>query len=432
MLKKLTVIFILILSVCSVFAGCTSDEKSSFSEETEKSAESNVSISTSQEASNEITKLGLGCSGNYGYYEIRGSLIYFFDYKTYKKTVLCNKPNCTHSDEGCNGYIYAENDNDSPVSSISSSAKFMFYKDNSIYLFCTDGRVIKMNFDGEDHRQISVIDGKFGLNCAYKKGDKIYINAFYSEEKNHTIVEKSCFIVYDTNTNEWHQTKSYNRNADILLGITEENVFYLYKNELLPPKDSISFEESIELENNNPCVIYKINFNTGEKDILCEKTEGEIYPATMLNGMIYFHSRKEEAICSLNPESSDISVLAKGVSGQIVFDEAFDGHLVFGRGKKIISEFDPENYIIETFDISSNEIKEAYKLRTNIGWNDGFRGVFAITPDSYIMIYKADFVVEYNPEYAEPSVSDMTPYVGIIRKSDFWSGNYNFKEIQWF
>ncbi len=382
-------------------------------------------------SSDEMITLDLGCSGDYGYYVVRGSLIHFFDYASNQRIVLCNKPNCTHTDTGCNGFVAAADSNPASQTMVASSAKFVFYQSNALYLFCSDGRVLSMKFDGTEHRQLNTIDGKYELNSAYRKGNTIYIQAFYSEEENKTIVEKSCFLLYDITANEWKQTKAYERNADTLLGVWAGCAFYYHKSELSQGA-GLSFEESVRREDANPCVVYKIQLETGEKNILCEKTEGELCPASMINGNLYFHSRAQEAICSLDIETAEISVLTEGVTGKVLFDKAFDGHLVFRRTKKITANTTAADDVIETFDPKTGKVDEAYRLKTNIGWNDGFRGVLAVTPDSYVLIYKADFVVENNPEYAEPSVVDMTPYVGIIKKSDFWSKNYTFTEIPWF
>jgi len=435
MFKKMVAIFLLFSLLSAFLAGCAildSSKKTNTSSGDMETNTDNVHTNNISIGKDNIMALGLGCSGEYGYYQIRGSIIYFFDYKTNKTIVLCNKPNCEHKDARCNGYIVAGVNDDAPSSQIASSANYIFYKDGAIHLFCADGNVLKMNFDGTEHQVIATIDSKYGYNRAYMKDDNIYINVYYPEEENHSIVEKSSFVVFDTNTYTWYQTKSYDRNADTLLGVWENEAFYFHANELPAMGSGVSFEQSVEIENKNPCAIYKINLKNGEKSVLRETTEGNMSPAVMLNGMIYYHSRNDETICCMDPETAESTILKKGIGGKIVFDESIDEYLVFLRSKKITSDYDPNNDVMEMFNTETKELMEAYRLQTNIGWNDGFRGILATTPDSYIMIYKADFVVEEEPGMAEPSVVDMKPYVGIIKKKDFWNRNYNFTEITWF
>ncbi len=375
-------------------------------------------------------KLSRSAAGEYGYYMANGPLIYFFDYKTNQKIVLCNKPNCAHNSLECSGYISAESGNDDlPSHQTGLSVEFMFYADGELNLVCGNGEVLKMNFDGSNHRRVARIEGKYGLGEAYMQGKAVYINAFFSAEENYEVVEKACFLVYDTESGSYYQSPAYPRSADSLLGVFENCAFYFHRGELSAPGGS--FEENVNAENRVPCAIYKIDLSTGEKRILCEKTAGEIYPAAMLNGKIYCHSREKSAICGVDVNTGELSVLAENITGQIIFGEPIDGNLVFLRSKVVDALFDPENEVMEFFNTETNTVSEAYRLQTNIGWNDGFRGILASTPDSYIMIYKADFTVEEVPG-GIPAVTGMVPYVGIIKKADFWSGNYNFTEISWF
>lgn len=429
-MNKKLISICLLLSLIFSLTCCTTDNQTH--SPTENTTNKNEINFTTEDISNKNLLLGLGCAGDYGYYEVRGSVVYFFDYKTNKMVVLCNKPNCKHNDSQCNGFVVEHANDSSQINQSASSVNFIVYQDNHIYLFCTNGNVLKMNFDGTNHKKIATIDSKYGFYCAYMENNLIYINVFYSEEENHNIVEKSCFIVFDLDTNEWHQTNSYERNADTLLGVYENTAVYFYRKELPTRQNGMSFEEMIQTENNNPCSIYTVNLENSKKEILCENTEGNMSPAIMLDDMIYFHSRNDETICSVNPENGQIKILKQNVSGKIVFDVPIEDNLYFLRSKKITADFDPSNEVKEFFNTQTNELCEAYKLETNIGWNDGFRGILATTPDSYIMIYKADFVVEEVPGAAEPSVVDMKPYVGIIKKTDFWNKNYNFTEVSWF
>jgi len=415
-------VFVCILSACSNEPGGLSND------------EYTDDIKVADINDDNIVELSDGCFNEYGYYNFTGSLIYYFDSETKKRIVLCDNPNCTHSSSECNAYISSKADkNDEPSFAVNNSAVFIFSKDDKLYFLLTDGTILTMKYDGTEHRNVTEIDSKYIFEKAYMIENEIIIYSFYSVYEQGELVEKACFIHYNIDTNEWNQGEAFDRNltGDNLVGITDNNIAVFYHDDEIPeiPRGT-SISDATRITRSTKCQIYSINIYTSEKAIIFDGTIGDCAPVTMLNGVIYFHSQNTAQLCTINSQTKEITVVCENISGEVLFDDALDNCLVIARTKVIEENWNPENEVIEFFNVATKELTEAYKLESNLDWNNNFRGILAETKDSYIMIYKAFFVVD-DADTDIPSVSDMTPYVGIISKTDFWNQQYNFEKISW-
>lgn len=422
-------ILMLILCVCLTGSLCACGNKSD-------SGENIKNVEASQTDPNSVIELSQGCYNQYGYYCFSDSLIYYFDTESKQKIVLCNNPNCEHNSTECNAYISskADTEDDGPSLSANQSAVFIFAKGDRIYLLLNDGTMLSIKYDGTDHKTVAEIDSKYSFEKAYMLGSEIVIYSFYSVQEHGEIIEKACFITYNTDTNKWEQGKEFDRNltGDVFVGLTLDKMAVFYHDDETPEiPEGTPVKEAIKIQNNTKCQLYSIDIKTAEKKDIYDGTQGECSPVTMLNGKIYFHSRNKEQLCEMIPQTGEITVLYENYPGEIVFGTSLDNNLVIKRTKDATIDWNPENEVSEFFNVETKELSECYELQSNLDWNNGFRGILAETQDYYIMIYKADFVVDNNGADI-PSVSGMTPYVGIISKTDFWNKNYNFEEISWF
>lgn len=430
-MKKLSVFLLLllfvILSLCSCVNKNNADDSNTISPD-------NVSVNNQIDDNNEIKELSNGSFNEYGYYCASGSLIYFFDIESKQKIVLCNNPNCLHDSSECNAYISSKvGSDDGPSFAVSNSAVFIFCRNDRLYLLLTDGTMLSVKYDGTDHKIVSAIDSKYSFEKGYLKGNEIIIYSFYSSQEHGEIVEKACFIIYNIDTNKWIQGEAFDRNltGDNLVGITnDETAIFYHEDEITEISSGTSINEAEKITESTKCQIYTININTAETKIIYNGTLGDCYPVTMLNGKIYCHSRSKEQLCTIDSQTGKTAVIYENLPGEAFFETPLDDHLVIARTKEIEKDGNPENEIVEFFNVNTKKLTQAYKLESNLDWNNNFRGILAETKDSYIMIYKAFFVVDDNGSDI-PSVSDMKPYIGIISKSDFWNQKYNFEEISW-
>lgn len=396
--------------------------------------ENNTQISYKEAKSiteDKISELALGCYNKYGYYDISGQLIHYFDSELGKRIVLCNKPNCNHNNEECNAYINSKaKGNDETEYLANETAVFMASQNDKLYVLLTDGTVISMNYDGTHHKIEAKIDDGFSFDRAYINKNKIYINSYFSVQENNEVVEKACFIIYDIDNKNWKKGTVFNRNlsGDSLVGITSnEEAVYFSNDEIREAPSNLSPNEVIEFQNKTKCRIYKIDVITGKSDNIFEGTLGDCGAIQMLNGMVYCYSSNQKNIYSINPNSLEKTIEFENVSGEVIFDKPIDNCLVIARSIDVNSE----DSVVEFFDTESKKMTKAYELESNLDWNNNFRGIIGETENQFIMVYKAEFTIE-DEGVDIPSVSDMKPYVGIIDKTDFWNENYNFKEIEWF
>lgn len=430
-MKKLLISLLLILSIVLSLCGCTGENNHNNSNNTQNE---HIDINDSIYKNNKVKELSHGCFNEYGYYCVSGSLIQFFDVESKQKIVLCNNPNCLHNSTECNAYISSKIDsNDGPSFIVEKSAVFVFCKGNRIYLLLTDGTMLSIRYDGTDHKIESIIDSKYSFEKGYLRGNEIIIYSNYSAQEQGEIVEKSCFLIYNIDTNNWSHGEAFDRNltGDNIVGITSEGEAIFYHEDEIPKiLSGVSINEATQITRNTKCQIYSLNVNTAKKKIIYNGTLGDCYPVTMLDGKIYCHSQAKEQLCTIDSQTGEIITIYENLSGEVFFDVALDDCLVIARTKVIEEDWNPENEVVEFFNVKTKELTEAYKLESNLDWNNNFRGILAETQDSYIMIYKAFFVVD-DTNMDIPSVSDMTPYIGIISKNDFWNQKYSFEEISW-
>lgn len=421
-MKKRISFVLAVLAVMTVFCSCS-----------KSTVEPNVNTVQKEDTDNRITELNDGCYNEFGYYNFSGNLIYFYDAQNQNRVVLCNKPNCKHNSDECNAYISSKATNsDDPPSNVNSSAVFIYSTGDRINLLLTDGNMLSIRYDGTDHKIVQTIDSKFTFDKAYKIGQMIYMQAFYSVQENGEIAEKACFITYDTDTNKWQQGQTFNRSltGDSLLGITDDG-FALYYSHEEPAEipSGTSAEEARKITNSTKCGIYKLNMNTAEKSDIYSGEQGNCYPVTLLNGKLYCYSQNDSTIDSINISNGEFTVVQNNITGDLFFDTPIDNHLVIACTQNSDSDNAYENETVEFLDTDTNHLTNAYTLQSNLDWNNNFRGILGETQDDYIMIYKAEFTVDDSADI--PAVSDMKPYIGVISKDDFWNQNYNFTAIDW-
>lgn len=425
MKKSISIIVIMILFT-SLFCSCAKSDPITKENNTQVNYKETENITEDK-----ISELSLGCYNKYGYYDISGQLIHYFDSETGKRIVLCNKPNCNHNNEECNAYINSEAEsNDDTEYLANENAVFMMSQNDKIYILLTDGTIISMNYDGTQHKIETKIDDEYSFDRAYVNKNKIYINSYFSVQEENEIVEKACFVIYDIDNKNWEQGSVFNRNlcGDSLVGITlKEEAVYFSSDEIQEAPSGLSPNEVIQLQNKTKCRIYKTNMITGKSENIFEGTLGDCGATQVLNGTVYCYSGNQKKLYSINPDNKEKTTEFENISGEVIFDKSIDDHLVIARSTDVNSE----DSIVEFFDTESKKLTKAYELESNLDWNNNFRGIIGETENQFIMVYKANFTVD-DDGVDIPSVSDMKPYVGVIDKTDFWNENYNFKEVAWF
>lgn len=430
-------IFILFLCVCLTCSLCACGDKNNSDNHSEKTF--------FQNDKNKISKLSRGCYNEYGYYECVGSLIYFFDVESKQKVVLCNTPNCKHDSDECNAYVYseAESANEFIISESGLSkkwiTKFIFADGDRLYILLTDGKMLSMKYDGTDRKTVAEIDSKYSLAESFMLGREIFICAFYSVQEQGEIVEKACFITYNIDTHKWEQGEAFDgitARTGRLVGFTHDKtaIFYHADESPLIPKGT-PLKEAIKMENSAKCQVYYVNVDTGERKDIYSGTIDDCSAVTMLNGKIYFYSENQKQLCEMDSKTGKASVLIDNYPERVMFGEPVGNCIEIGRTKDVLKQYtdkkNPENSVSEFFNVETKELTEAYNIQSNLDWYRPFYGISAETQDYYVMIYKAD-CVEGKDLSGYPIVTDMTQHAGLISKEDFWNGNYQFEEVEWF
>ena len=169
-MKTKIITFSIIYIICLFLSGCTTRKFDSSSNSFSSKIISEDSSYNWQMVTD--TDGYAQCNTGDGYFECKGGKLFYTDYTTLKKIILCNRPECTHSDSSCSGFLgrYA----------------VPFFVGNKFYLFYPNlftekenelAQIVEMDLISGEKRTIITFDPSediiYGL---LTDGKKLYFN----------------------------------------------------------------------------------------------------------------------------------------------------------------------------------------------------------------------------------------------------------------
>lgn len=358
------------------------------------------------------------------------SLISFLDTSSWKSVTLCNKPNCSHSDDTCNAYIPSfmsvkEEGGQVRFPTLNGNG-YIFEQDGKMYLIDPYGDVIVMNEDGTEHQKLLSINSKYEIVSGFLYNSKVYLNVNFlpsydknieqefSDEDNYIglleidLQNKSCKELFSFKT-ELNTT---------LLGLYENKAYYLYKspNKLLDGNTQKAVDEA---ENGHDVRLYTYDLTSGKKEILRDTVKSyEMDDVILAQDSVYYHNRKTQTMERLHLDSGEIETVISELEGYINFftyNTFDDNKLFFIKDNYLADAYadpEPKN---ETFyvDLENGEVKRVeYVCNKNDGTQQNLTGFYAVTDDYFI----------FN--------KDNNGNLVAVSKNDFYKGAENFIPIE--
>ncbi len=346
-MKKLAILFALVIFANIIFAGCGNDKNNSTQENL--AITSNVSdvFGYSEDSFNIETDYQTFFSDehsivacNEGYYYFMGEFLYFLDKKSDLAVPLCNKPDCTHTskDIDCNAYFSVEQ---------YYNYLGLFYYDSNIYIIGNDGKensnklyLHKISKDGSVREQSSYL-GEFGSNI-----NDMQISFIIHKGKGYFAYSgDNKYELYSFNINE---DKPQMKKIDEINGIGAE-IYRLYGCD-----NGISYQygcftdESLEV------------YEGGIKVCLDDKPQiivnEAIKPYVIANSSVYYETNSGIKIKSLkNNKTDDFNTESNSYS--LNYDgRYFYAYNVMAEGSQVIYVYDNNQDYIGKFNTPNDTV----------------------------------------------------------------------------
>lgn len=358
------------------------------------------------------------------------SLISFLDTSSWKSVTLCNKPNCSHSDDTCNAYIPSfmsvkEEGGQVRFPTMKGSG-YIFGQDGKMYLIDPYGDITAMNEDGTEHQKLLSIDSKYEIVSGFLYNSKVYLNVNFlpsydknieqefSDEDNYIglleidLQNKSCKELFSFKT-ELNTT---------LLGLYENKAYYFYRSPNKLP-DGNTQKAVDEVENSHDVRLYTYDLTSGKKEILKDTVKSyEMDDVILAQDSIYYHNRKTQTMERLYLDSGETQTVISELGGYINFFtyNAFDDNkLFFIKDNYLADAYTSLNPKNETFyvDLENGEVKRVdYVCNKNNRTQQNLIGFYAVTDDYFVFD------------------KDNNRNLAAVSKNDFYKGADNFIPIE--
>lgn len=366
-MKKLLIVIITVVLLFCFFAGCNHSEEKK---------ENCVKISLSSFP----TDKGI-------YYLDQSAYIKFFDYHSGRNVYLCSKPECTHNTEDCYANI---------------NARFIFIKNNELYIMDNENNLVKRKADGSNSSVIMKLCSQYnssndsiaypmsGLSVdgkLYISYDVTILDSKKGEENNKTIL--TCVDI----ENHSEKVLLEAENSQYSINNYADGSLYFFEYQ------SISEDGGLSDANNVNCILCEMDLKDNTVSVVYKDKQINFSPCGDENKIIYFYKNNDPVnyLYSLNldnpiPAKAEYKVLYSDIRGNIVFDYSDNNYRIEKDSKK--SELPLDNNIVAAF---GYEAYDGFVFTCTGGTVEGVNGTISEQDNFYIT--KDDFYSKKNQYY---------------------------------
>ena len=303
MIRKRKQQFLLILSLCFLLVSCSNQ-----AEETD-----------SQSIAMPITQLGIS---EEGILTVIDDVLWFHDFESGNKVVLCNQPNCTHQpyswDKNPNPTCHAVLPNRDPFDAVG------MYNDH-VYIFSEDSLnhsiVYQENLDGSGRESIAEFDWKvYEFDRVIFKDNQAFfiaIQEIYDEEGASSSQDRNYIVMsldLDTGkTTELTELKHDHYGQMGNLRVYDDNLYYyyIYYDEAMDWSDEDAIEKADDYIH---YFLYEVDLSTHQEKLVMDLGNAEEGIFTdMDEDSLYFVSSDRTKVSSVSLENLTSETLFEGV-----------------------------------------------------------------------------------------------------------------------
>ena len=294
--------------------------------------------------------------------------ITYTDIETGKSMPLCNKPDCTHSDDSCNAKV------PDPF-----GLEFIYYYKNNLYMFGTEEnsyKIIQADANGSNRKEVASFEGYDTRSSKIASSNSIYFT--YSKDSGLPEDGTNTSGTYSSMENEFPKQlvlakfdfttkkaitiytfpKRYQSNI-IIYSIDNDNIYYKYQYNDRPMQDYVDKDDQINESKENKSFhtgIAKINLSTQKNNII--KDDKNINSLKCYNDKIYFiYYNTKSLVCENTFNSLDLTTgkTTKLFTLDLIKQTGDDVSLAVDKDKLIVN--DSKNKKIYFYDMTGKRVK---------------------------------------------------------------------------
>jgi hypothetical protein len=370
------------------------------------------------------------------------TLVHIIDSATGRDMVLCNRVTCPHDSEDCGAYL--PDDPSDPDDFMSwgwggywGGSNILFVDGEYIYALNSGNTFYRLGLDGSGRTEHMRLPDKYDLSWSqnWLMNGNLYMLASIMiphDEWGFTTVQAMIEVNYrDKTVTEIWVAEPWSEDGDNahinVMGLWDGQIYVC---EMIYPQWGPGEDAMLDYYNNQQITMYSYDPANGQRtDIFNDTSYG--FNGNTWNipesGEIFFHSRRDATLNSLNVKTGVVTVLATGVEGFLFIQEERDGRVSMMRydNDDWMTTYDPVQISMLFYDIATGEFGEM-TLRTRLVGYDGQE-----TEIIYILFEEDGYYyIEIEREYEEHSeppwgswLQQVSTLLGRIPIDDYWASN---------
>jgi hypothetical protein len=449
-MKKL---FFIVLSILLFLSSCGTNQQSKLLSSTPKSSSNNSKISVKKEFT--MLSTDRGYASKNGYYMIASSgdkvdssgssfkIIRYFDYASLQDIVLCNKPNCSHSDNTCNAYLSPTFhmaqlfETNGKVYVVNGQAMMMGHSKDPD----TAPAIYQMNPDGTNRTRLLNFSSGMRVSGPFLQRDNM-LYAQASTLKQTPVSGSGNGTIQSFTTSEENPVLVAidldKKTTETVCSMKDRQVIGAYKNSvvIMETKSDVDFSK---LENNDSAInkawenmhvkIITLDIDTKTEKVHFSALRNEFDFTKTYGSSVYFNDTKDKKIKGLNLDNDKITDIITDLPKTGYIDSIVDGRLIY-----TVSEDKYLNPEIDTYygvDLATGEKKQLMQFLQKP--RDIIR-ILGETDKQFLVISGQD---SKQNTYRDPTTGksvqqyDITKtYYALINKDDYWNSKANYNILK--
>ncbi|MCL2637370.1 MAG: hypothetical protein FWD48_03275 [Oscillospiraceae bacterium] len=399
-----------------------------------------------------VTSMEYGGMGMDMEYSAPITLVHIIDSATGKDMVLCNRVTCPHDSEDCGAFLPDDPSDPDDFNQWGFSARrggwgggsCLFVDDGYIYALNSGNTFYRLGLDGSGRTEYMSLPEKYDISWSqnWLMNGRLYMLVnimIQTDDWGYSSVQAMVEVDYKNKTvteiwagEPWEEDKD--STYINVMGLWDGQIFV---NEVTYPQWGHSDDDQMDYYNNQKNSMYSFNPITGQRTEIFSDT-GDGFTGNTWNipenGEIFFHSRREEALKSLNLRTGEVTVLAENVHGFLFINEERDGRVTMMRYNN--DDWMTSNEVdlsMLFFDTASGTFGEL-TLRTRTNIDDANYEIMYIQyeEDGYYYI-EVEREIEVHEEMWGPWHETKRILQGRIPIADYWASNADaIEELEWY
>lgn len=354
-----------------------------------------------------------------------GANITFFDYHTRARIYLCNRPDCTHTDESCPSWFSPEAN--AGGAGLFTDGKYLYHMRLGSGVEAgkpetatgTSSTIItRMELNGDNRETIMALGGaEFIWGAVAEKNGVFYFLQDSLVETNGTIAPLRQMVAYDTNTRQIKPIHEFDQNT-YFIDICKDG-FVMKTLELQPDNTTL---QTVSLYRLATGEIEEV-MQWGGMNIIAQAENGYLYyidTYTAEFGAVDLDTKATTILSDSLPLHENDNIMRLGI---------YDGYLMFTvyeYEKRTVEGISYYSVHLETGELVENTLKyTAFNITNPVL-------IRAESNSHFLVIYNESLLTipSTGPDGLPCDIESAEEHIALITKTDFWNNNPVYLPIE--